>query len=44
MKNTNKIKKVNDLINEIIEWKRILKNKDLVLNHLYLRLNQLEND
>lgn len=37
-------KKVNNIINDILTWKKQLKNKNLCLSLLYKRLEQLENE
>lgn len=40
--NEKQIQKINSLIGQIMSWQKELKQKELVLSHLYKRLEQLE--
>ena len=42
--NTEKIQKINSLIENIMNWQKQVRNKELILTHLYKRLEMLENE
>lgn len=42
--NTEKIQKINSLIENIMNWQKQVRNKELIIKHLYKRLEMLENE